>query len=80
MPTSNQVPLPECEVRFASDDGGIGAAMTVKMIAHNENKMMDSLYMMMRGGWSSTRTYLESTIYRVLYRWGQAFTSHQTCS
>lgn len=57
MPTSNQVPLPECEVRFASDDGGIGAAMTVKMIAHNENKMMDSLYMMMRGGWSSTRTY-----------------------
>lgn len=40
MPTSNQVPLPECEVRF---DGGIGAAMTVKMIAHNENKMMDSL-------------------------------------
>lgn len=47
MPTSNQVPLPECVVRF---DGGIGAAMTVKMIAHNENKMMDSLYMLMRGG------------------------------
>lgn len=39
--------MPECVVRF---DGGIGAAMTVKMIAHNENKMMDSLYMLMRGG------------------------------